>query len=161
MEKKLFGNICFTRLVKALMLSYFLTMLMLLGLSFGLYKFDLSEKTVRIGILAVYIISPFAGGFAMGKNGEDKEIPEGIYAWNALFSATACNFSRDLPERAGGNADDDRLDPLWSRRNARWYGVLKGRRCNFCVDGIKGYGRYFYFLIRGKQLRQKEAYTIL
>ena len=45
MEKKLFGNICFTRLVKALMLSYFLTMLMLLGLSFGLYKFDLSEKT--------------------------------------------------------------------------------------------------------------------
>ena len=30
MEKKLFGNICFTRLVKALMLSYFLTMLMLL-----------------------------------------------------------------------------------------------------------------------------------
>ena len=119
MEKKLFGNICFTRLVKALMLSYFLTMLMLLGLSFGLYKFDLSEKTVRIGILAVYIISTFAGG------------------------------------------DDDRLDPLWSRRNARWYGVLKGRRCNFCVDGIKGYGRYFYFLIRGKQLRQKEAYTIL
>ena len=67
MEKKLFGNICFTRLVKALMLSYFLTMLMLLGLSFGLYKFDLSEKTVRIGILAVYIISTFAGGFAMGK----------------------------------------------------------------------------------------------
>ena len=69
MEKKLFGNICFTRLVKALMLSYFLTMLMLLGLSFGLYKFDLSEKTVRIGILAVYIISTFAGGFAMGKIG--------------------------------------------------------------------------------------------
>ena len=66
MEKKLFGNICFTRLVKALMLSYFLTMLMLLGLSFGLYKFDLSEKTVRIGILAVYIISTFAGG-KMGK----------------------------------------------------------------------------------------------
>ena len=94
MEKKLFGNICFTRLVKALMLSYFLTMLMLLGLSFGLYKFDLSEKTVRIGILAVYIISTFAGGFAMGKMGR--------------------------------NADDDRLDPLWGRRNARWYGVLKG-----------------------------------
>ena len=143
MEKKLFGNICFTRLVKALMLSYFLTMLMLLGLSFGLHNFHICRWICH------------------GKNGEDKEIPEGIYAWNVLFSATACNFSRDLPERAGWNADDDRLDPLWSRRNARWYGVLKGRRCNFCVDGIKGYGRYFYFLIRGKQLRQKEAYTIL
>ena len=67
MGKKLFENIRFTRLVKALMLSYFLTMLMLLGLSFGLYKFDLSEKAVRIGILAVYIISTFVGGFAMGK----------------------------------------------------------------------------------------------
>ena len=127
MGKKLFENIHFTRLVKALMLSYFLTMLMLLGLSFGLYKFDLSEKTVRIGILAVYIISTFAGG----------------------FSAPACNFSRDLPERAGWNADDDRLDPLWGRRNARWYGVLKGRRWGT------------FILIRGKQLRQKEAYTIL
>ena len=157
MEKKLFGNICFTRLVKALMLSYFLTMLMLLGLSFGLYKFDLSEDRDPCGLHNFHICR----WICHGKNGEDKEIPEGIYAWNALFSATACNFSRDLPERAGWNADDDRLDPLWSRRNARWYGVLKGRRCNFCVDGIKGYGRYFYFLIRGKQLRQKEAYTIL
>ena len=71
MEKKLFGNICFTRLVKALMLSYFLTMLMLLGLSFGLYKFDLSEKTV-------YIISTFAGGFAMGKMGKTRKFLRGF-----------------------------------------------------------------------------------
>ena len=74
----MFGNICFTRLVKALMLSYFLTMLMLLGLSFGLYKFDLSEKTVRIGILAVYIISTFAGGFAMGKMGKTRKFLRGF-----------------------------------------------------------------------------------
>ena len=71
MEKKLFGNICFTRLVKALMLSYFLTMLML-------YKFDLSEKTVRIAILAVYIISTFAGGFAMGKMGKTRKFLRGF-----------------------------------------------------------------------------------
>ena len=68
MEKKLFGNICFTRLVKALMLSYFLTMLMLLGLSFGLYKFDLSEN----------IISTFAGGFAMGKMGKTRKFLRGV-----------------------------------------------------------------------------------
>ena len=70
MEKKLFEKICFTRLVKALMLSYFLTMLMLLGLSFGLYKFDLSEKTVRI--------STFAGGFAMGKMGKTRKFLRGF-----------------------------------------------------------------------------------
>ena len=55
-----------------------LTMLMLLGLSFGLYKFDLSEKTVRIGILAVYIISTFAGGFAMGKMGKTRKFLRGF-----------------------------------------------------------------------------------
>ena len=53
-------------------------MLMLLGLSFGLYKFDLSEKTVRIGILAVYIISTFAGGFAMGKMGKTRKFLRGF-----------------------------------------------------------------------------------
>ena len=78
MEKKRFENIQFTRLVKALMLSYFITMLMLLGLSFGLYKFGLSEKTVRIGILAVYIISTFAGGFAMGKLGKTRKFLRGL-----------------------------------------------------------------------------------
>ena len=99
MEKKLFGNICFTRLVKALMLSYFLTMLMLLGLSFGLYKFDLSEKTVRIGILAVYIISTFAGGFAMGKMGKTRKFLRGcsIFCYCLQFqqgSTGACRVER-------------------------------------------------------------------
>ena len=89
MEKKLFGNICFTRLVKALMLSYFLTMLMLLGLSFGLYKFDLSEKTVRIGILAVYIISTFAGGFAMGKMGKTRKFLLGMLYFLLLLAISA------------------------------------------------------------------------
>lgn len=126
MEKKLFENICFTRLVKALMLSYFLTMLMLLGLSFGLYKFDLSEKTVRIGILAVYIISTFAGGFAMGKMGKTRKFLRGFMLgmlYFLLLLAISAGIYRSVQ---GGNADDDRLDSLWGRRNARWYGVLKG-----------------------------------
>lgn len=78
MEKNRFADIRFTRLVKALMLSYFITMVMLLGLSFGLYKFDLSEQAVRIGILAVYIISTFAGGFAMGKMGKTRKFLRGL-----------------------------------------------------------------------------------
>ena len=92
----------------------------------------------------------------MGK-WEDKEIPEGIYAWNALFSATACNFSRDLPERAGWNADDDRLDPLWGRRNAPVVWCLEGEeRCNFCVDGIKGIWAILLFLIQGSSCRKRK-----
>lgn len=78
MEKKLFGNICFTRLgesTDAFLLSYDVDAA---RLSFGLYKFDLSEKTVRIGILAVYIISTFAGGFAMGKMGKTRKFLRGF-----------------------------------------------------------------------------------
>lgn len=78
MEKNQFADIRFTRLVKALLISYFITMVMLLGLSAGLYKFDLSEQTVRIGILAVYIVSTFAGGFAMGKMGKTKKFLRGL-----------------------------------------------------------------------------------
>ena len=159
MEKKLFGNICFTRLVKALMLSYFLTMLMLLGLSFGLYKFDLSEKTVRIGILAVYIISTFAGGFAMGKMGKTRKFLRG-FMLGMLYFLLLLAISAGIYRSVQGGMQ---MMIAWILCGAGGMlgGVLKGRRCNFCVDGIKGYGRYFYFLIRGKQLRQKEAYTIL
>ena len=78
MEKNLFADIRFTRLVKALMLSYFVTMVMMLGMSFGLYKFDLSEQAVRMGILAVYIISTFVGGFAMGKMGKTRKFLRGF-----------------------------------------------------------------------------------
>mgnify|MGYP000618113951 CR=1 FL=1 len=109
MEKKLFENIRFTRLVKALMLSYFLTMLYVgLDLSFGLYKFELKRENRPdrdpCGLHNFHICR----WICHGKNGKDKEIPAGIYAWNAIFSAVVCNFSRDLPERAGWNADDDR-----------------------------------------------------
>ena len=38
----------------------------------------ISEKTVRIGILAVYIISTFAGGFAMGKMGKTRKFLRGF-----------------------------------------------------------------------------------
>ena len=78
MEKKIIGKIHFTRLLKALLLSYFITMLMLLGLSFGLYKFDMDEKSVRIGIIAIYIIATFAGGFAMGKMGRTRKFLRGF-----------------------------------------------------------------------------------
>ena len=131
-------------------------MLMLLGLSFGLYKFDLSEKTVRIGILAVYIISTFAGGFAMGKMGKTRKFLRG-FMLGMLYFLLLLAISAGIYRSVQGGMQ---MMIAWGRRNARWYGVLKGRRCNFCVDGIKVYGRYFYFLIRGKQLRQKEAYTI-
>lgn len=55
------------RLIRALILSFFLTLLMLAGLTFLLYKFRLGESQVTGGIYAVYIVSCLFGGFLAGK----------------------------------------------------------------------------------------------
>ena len=53
--------------LKALLLSYIVTALLLLVLAGLLYKMDLGEKTVTAGIIAIYITSTMAGGIALGK----------------------------------------------------------------------------------------------
>lgn len=55
------------RVMKALLVSYLLTGIMLFALAGLLYKFQLDEGKVQIGIIATYILSCFAGGFLEGK----------------------------------------------------------------------------------------------
>ena len=52
---------------------------MLLLLSFLLYKFRFSDGVVRAGIILTYIVSNFVGGFIMGKIKENKK-----YLWGAV-----------------------------------------------------------------------------
>lgn len=54
--------------LKNLLLTYILTGILLVVLSFALYKFRLKESQIRIGVTAVYIITCFFGGVLMGKN---------------------------------------------------------------------------------------------
>lgn len=54
-------------LVKALLCAYAVTGILLLILAFLLYKAGLSEENVNAGILLVYVISTFSGGFVIGK----------------------------------------------------------------------------------------------
>lgn len=53
--------------LKALLVSYVLTGLMLLILTLLLYKLDMDEQKVTVGIIVIYILSTFAGGFLIGK----------------------------------------------------------------------------------------------
>ncbi len=46
---------------------FLLSSLFLLLLAALLYKFDLSESAVKVGIVVIYIISGVIGGFLMGK----------------------------------------------------------------------------------------------
>lgn len=54
-------------MLKALLAAYAVTVVLLFLLTFLLYKFNLDEGKVNIGISAVYVISTFTGGFLIGK----------------------------------------------------------------------------------------------
>lgn len=55
------------RLTRTLIVSFLLSLFLLLGLTFLLYKFRLGEQQVTIGIHAVYILSCLIGGLLAGK----------------------------------------------------------------------------------------------
>lgn len=54
-------------LLKSLLTGYIITGVLLLILALLLYKLDLGEQKVTMGIIIIYVISTFAGGFIMGK----------------------------------------------------------------------------------------------
>ncbi len=54
-------------MLKALLAAYIVTAVLLLLLTCLLYKLNLDEGKVSIGISAVYVISTFTGGFLIGK----------------------------------------------------------------------------------------------
>ena len=80
MEKTNFKNLKLMWVLKGLLTSYIVTALMLIGISFLLYKFDVGEEFVRTGILVTYVISAFTGGFILGKLMKEKR-----YLWGFLM----------------------------------------------------------------------------
>lgn len=55
------------------------TAILLLVLSFIFYKANLSENGIAVGIVLIYVITNFVGGFIMGKIKEKNK-----YKWGAL-----------------------------------------------------------------------------
>ena len=55
------------RLIRSLIVSFLLSLLMMAGLAFLLYRFRLGEAQITAGIYAVYLISCLFGGFLAGK----------------------------------------------------------------------------------------------
>ena len=54
-------------ILKALLCAYVVTGILLLVLTLLLYKAGLGEENVNAGIILVYVISTFSGGFVIGK----------------------------------------------------------------------------------------------
>lgn len=55
------------QVLKALLASYIVTGILLFIVTFFLYKFEWDEQMVTAGIIAIYVLSTFVGGFILGK----------------------------------------------------------------------------------------------
>ncbi len=69
--------------IKTLLFQYIVTGLLLLVLSFLLFKMGLGEKTVSFAIVVIYVLSTFFGGMMAGKRMESRK-----FLWGLLVGGT-------------------------------------------------------------------------
>lgn len=65
-------------ILKALLISYIMTGVLLLLLTVLLYKLELNEKAVSAAIVAIYVLSTLIGGIAIGKMAKMRRFLWGI-----------------------------------------------------------------------------------
>lgn len=80
MEKKIRKNIKIIWMIKSLLASYIVTGILLLALTFFMYKFELNEKIVSAAIVGIYVVSTFIGGMIIGKLTGEKR-----YLWGMIL----------------------------------------------------------------------------
>ena len=66
--------------IKSLLASYIVTGILLLVLTFFMYKFVLNEKIVSAAIVGIYVVSTLIGGMIIGKLTKSKR-----YLWGMVL----------------------------------------------------------------------------
>ena len=66
--------------IKSLLASYIVTGILLLVLTFFMYKFELNEKIVSEAIVGIYVVSTLIGGVIIGKLTKSKR-----YLWGMVL----------------------------------------------------------------------------
>lgn len=66
--------------IKLLLASYIVTGILLLVLTFFMYKFELNEKIVSAAIVGIYVVSTLIGGMIIGKLTKSKR-----YLWGMVL----------------------------------------------------------------------------
>lgn len=69
----------------AVFVMFIISGLLLLLLALLLYKMELSESVVKIGIIVIYVLSGVAGGFLMGKIMKEQKFLWGLAAGAIYF----------------------------------------------------------------------------
>lgn len=85
MDERKSGGQKIPSLLKALILSYAVSALILFLLAFLLYRFSISEGVVKAGVLAVYVISCLAGGWYIGRKTGNRKFAWGFLAGILYF----------------------------------------------------------------------------
>ena len=73
-------NIKFIWWIKSLLASYIVIGILLLVLTFFMYKFELNEKIVSAAIVGIYVVSTLIGGMIIGKLTKSKR-----YLWGMVL----------------------------------------------------------------------------
>lgn len=81
-------------MVRALIVTYILSGILLVVLSFALFKFRLPENQVNVAVCAVYVISCFFGGILAGKTMRTRRFFWGLVPRNSLFSVFISHVPR-------------------------------------------------------------------
>ena len=69
-------------IIKALLISFFATALLIVVFAFVMFKFNISENIIAVGVTVIYIISCGLGGFSIGR-----VIGEKKFMWGLLVGA--------------------------------------------------------------------------
>ncbi len=93
-------------ILKALVVSYIVTALLLLLLALLLFKFELNESKVSIGVIVVYLLSSFIGGMARGQGRWQQKVSVGSVDRCNLF----CVASFDFHDRGSRDPDPGSTD---------------------------------------------------
>lgn len=91
-------------IVKALLFSYIMTAVILLLLSFILYKTQMPSGAISVGVILAYVLSTFVGGFFIGKKVESKKFVWGIITgvlYFAVILIIALILNKDVFSSAG------------------------------------------------------------
>ena len=66
--------------IKSLLASYIVTGILIMVLTFFMYKFELNEKIVSAAIVGIYVVSTLIGGMIIGKLTKSKR-----YLWGMVL----------------------------------------------------------------------------
>ena len=86
-------------IVKALLVTYIITALLLLLLALIMYKIDPPGAVISVGLILTYILSSFVGGYIMGNAKKEKRFLWGIamgVSYFLIIFIVSIIFSKDV-----------------------------------------------------------------